>query len=247
MASANPLLSAAQHSAAFHRNNLGFRARFGFDPFQNGDDVLQDLVRRIVPELVHEVLRVGTDDRNRFQILLQRQKVSFILQQHDSFAAGAQSEVLIGLRVHRADGAIHIDVGILEETQAKLQLQNPAHRAIHQRHGHASLFHVLDQRAHVGGLVGDVQIDAGLQGQRARFLLGGDNVLVNQCPEAAAFALHDSLEAHLLPQDIVHPLLGSVRGHVLDLRVSGHHTQTTGFGDSRAPGKQEVLAQRALR
>src|ERR1035437_7728309 len=71
-------LVVAQHSTAFHCNNPGLRVGFGFDPFQNTDDVLQDLVRRVVPELVHEVFRVRTNHRNRFQVLLQRQKVSFI-------------------------------------------------------------------------------------------------------------------------------------------------------------------------
>ena len=92
--------------------------------------------------------------------------------------------------------------------------------------GTLSFFDILNQRAHVGRFVGDVQIDPGFQRQRARFLLGSHNVFINQRSESAAFALHHSLEAQFLPQDIVHPLLGSVRRHVLHFRISGHHAQS---------------------
>ncbi len=67
-------------------------------------------------------------------------------------------------------------------------------------------------------------------------------MLINQRSEAAAFAYNDALEAQFLPQHVIHPLLGSVRRHIFDLRISGHHSQSAGFGDSANPRKQDVLA-----
>ena len=209
--------------------------------------MLQDLLRRIVAQLVHHVVRVGADHRHRFQILLERQQVLVILQQHDPFAARAQSQILIRLRVHDLDGVVHIDIGILEEAQAELLLQNSAQRAIHQRHGDSPLLHALDQGPHVGGLVGYVQIDSGPQAQQSGFLLRGNDVLIEQGPEAAALALDDSFETNLLPQYIVHPLHRGVRRHILDFRVTRHHTQAPGFGDRPDPGRHKVLAQGTVR
>ena len=150
-------------------------------------------------------------------------------------------------RVHDPHGALHIDVGILEQAQAELQLENSAHGAIHQRHGDTALFHALDQRPHVSRLVGDIQIDSGFQTQLSGFLLGGHDVLVNHGGEAAAFALDDALETDLLPQNVVHPLHRGVRRHVFHFRITGHHAQAPGFGDGADPGRHEILAQATLR
>jgi hypothetical protein len=71
-------LVVAQHATAFYGNNLGFRTGFGLDPFQNTDDMLQDLMGRIVPEFVHKIFRVRTNDCDGFRVLFQREKVSII-------------------------------------------------------------------------------------------------------------------------------------------------------------------------
>ena len=76
--------------------------------------MLQKLLRRIVAQLVHNVVRIGANYRHRFQILLERQQVVLIFQQHDSFAARAQSQILIRLRMHDLNGVVHIDIRIFE-------------------------------------------------------------------------------------------------------------------------------------
>ncbi len=72
-------------------------------------------------------------------------------------------------------------------------------------------------------------------------------MLVEQGPEAAAFALDDSFETNFLPQYIVHPLHRGVRRHILDFRVTRHHTQAPGFGDGPDPGRHKILAQGTVR
>ena len=80
--------------------------------------------------------------------------------------------------------------------------------------------------SHVRGLVGDAHINAGLKREQARFLLRGDDLLVDQGRNPSSFAHHDALETDVLSQDIVHPLLGGVSRHILDFRVSRHDAQS---------------------
>jgi len=83
-----------QHVAALQRGHLGAGFDFGLDPLQNGDNVLGNGLGRIITDLIQEVFRIRTTHRHRFQVLLERQQVLFILQQDDPLPPGPPSFLL---------------------------------------------------------------------------------------------------------------------------------------------------------
>ena len=92
-----PALLGAGYFAAAHMRDLGLRRDHGSNSLDYGGYVLEDFLRRIVAQLVHHVIRIGADHRHRFQILLERQQVLIVFQQHDPFATGSQGQILVGL------------------------------------------------------------------------------------------------------------------------------------------------------
>ena len=115
-----------------------------------------------------------------------------------------------------------VGVWALEESEPELLFQHSADGPVDQLHWDSPFFDVLNQRRHVSGLVGDVQIHARSQGERARLLLGWNDIFIDERCETVALARDDPLEAELLAQDFRKPLLGGVSRHVLNLRISGH-------------------------
>src|SRR5262249_51303947 len=144
------------------------------------------------------VVSVRTDDRYRFQCLLQWQKVTCILQKYYAFAGSIQREFLMLGRVHHLPGVREINVWVLEKPELEFQLQHSSHSAIDQLHGNSPVIYVFNQRRHVGGLVGNIQVDASFEGENACFLLRWNNALVNECAKSLAFTHHDSLKTELV-------------------------------------------------
>ena len=149
-------------------------------------------------------------------------------------------------RVHHSFGARHVRIGMLEQPQAKLLFQHSPDSLVHQRHGDLSFFNVFNQRAHVSGLISDVHVDPRSQSQCARFLLSGNNALIDQRSEAIAFAHHESFKAQFPPQDFGIPFFGAVLRHVIDLRVSRHDTEGACL-ERRAPGRQKGFTETTFR
>src|SRR5207249_3410140 len=158
--------------------------------------------------------------------LSQRQKIVLVLEQNDALTRSSQCQALVFFRVNDSLRLLRVGIRALEESEPELLFEHPAEGPIDQLHWDSSFFDILNQGAHVSGLVGDVQIDARSQGERARLLLGWNDAFIDERPEAAAFARDDPLETELLAQDFRKPLLGSVRGQVINLRVSGHDSQS---------------------
>src|SRR5215469_5116639 len=101
-------------------------------------------------------------------------------------------------RMHYLLSVIEIDVGMLEEAQAELELQYSSYRPVHECHGNSAFLHALNQRAHIRRFVRDVQVNACLQRQNPRFFLCRNNSFINEGPESLTFTGDDSLEAEFL-------------------------------------------------
>ena len=126
------------------------------DSLQDGDHGLGNFPCRVVAELVQGVIRIGTDHGNRLEILLQRQEILLILEQHDSFSCGSESEILMRLRMYDLQCLLRVDIGMLEESETKFFPQDPAHGEIDQRYRHPAFVDILNKRSHVGRLVSNV-------------------------------------------------------------------------------------------
>ena len=97
--------------------------------------------------------------------------------------------------MHHLFRTSQIRIGVFEKTQAKLQLEHPAYRAINQRFGNCSTLDTFNQKLHVSWLVGDIHIHACLQGHLSCLFLIPRYVLIDNGIETAAFAHDDALEA----------------------------------------------------
>ena len=215
-ASANPLLSVAEHAAAPRVRDLHVRGDLLPDSRQHRDDLLQDAVRHIIAELVPVVVRVRTDHRDGLEVLLERQH-AFVLQQNDALLRHAVGQVLMLLGVRDRGGPLRIDIGSLEQAEREFLPQDAPDRPVDVGHRDLAFLDALEHLPHVAGLVRNADIHAGFHRDLAGFFLRGSKLLVHQRPDPAAFAQHQALEAKFLAQNLRQ---NAIRSHGSERRRS---------------------------
>ena len=96
--------------------------------------------------------------------------LSFVPQQCDRFASRLQSQLAIRFAANYALGLVGIDIRIVKQSQLEFPIEHRRHEFIELRllqHALAHQFHEVQ----IAIRIGQFDVDAGLDRQRARFLL----------------------------------------------------------------------------
>src|ERR1700758_1519863 len=142
--------------------------------------------------------------------------------------------------------ASHVNIRVLEQTKTKLQFQNAPQSTIDEFHRNSTFLNVLDEGPHICRLVGDVYVHSGVQSESAGFLLRRHNAFIDQGSKSLAFADHNSLEAQLPAQNIVHPFLRAMGRDIFDVGIPGHHSESPILCNARSPWRKHVSTEHSI-
>ena len=195
---------------------------------------------------------IRPDDRDGSNLSgVERQEAAFVFEQDDGFARGLKGESAVRIAAHYARGFVRIHVGIVEQAQAELPFEHRRHQFVELRFAeHAFADQFGEVEVAIG--LGQLDVDAGADGERAGLLLvSGDVVPVRvgtiaQLPDGVIVGDDEAAKPPLLAQDVAQQPAAGMRGNTVDLVVRSHDTNGAAPVERFPERKQKRLAQQPL-
>ena len=181
---------------------------------------------------------------------IERREVVLVLQERDGFVRRSQRQVAMFVAADDAIGFVGIDVGRVEEAHLEFPEEHGRDQVIELGFLEHAFAHQLDQ-AQVAVGIGQFDIDAGLDRERARLLAVFGNEMpvgigpIAELPDGEVVGDHETLEAPLLAQHVAHQPFVGVGGDAVDLVVRGHEGDGAGLAQGFAEGEEKCFAEDA--
>ena len=157
----------------------------------------------VIAKLHQRIVGVGSDDRDGLQILTQRQRGVFVLQQHDGAARYLERQLTMG-------GALVLAVRYLRVLHARGRIEHPQLEARQQEAAKGAVDIGLGDQALSHGrqeiLILDAAVEVGAGLERAGDSMRGVGrgfVMEVGVAHGAAIRYHIALEPPLLPQNVL--------------------------------------------
>ena len=192
---------------------------------------------------------VRPNDRKGANLLrIQRREAAIVLEQRDGLSRRLQSDGAIRLAAHHPLRLVRIHIRVLEQPHPELPQQHGRDQFVEfglLQHAFAHQFGEVQVTVRLR----EFDVDAGLDGERARFLLVGSDKMpvrvgtVTQFPDGVVVGDHEALETPLLPQHVPQQPLAGVRRHTVYFVVACHHADRARLPDALLERLQKGLAQ----